>query len=183
MSIRTSYVQIAKVCLWAGLSPADAEDLAQDVWEWLLRTGVPIALIATPWLKEVVQNYILRFRRRSHRQGLREGQPLENAPEPITTPSEKLLESKELLDRVASMLPKRQRDLLALIRRGYSIAEASNRLGIPAGSRAYYQGRLVAYARREMQRRNQIPITGRDLALPVQPSRQRRSRLSAHADH
>jgi DNA-directed RNA polymerase specialized sigma24 family protein len=156
-SIRVSYVQIAKVCLWAGLSPADAEDLAQDVWEWLLRTGVPIAIVATPWLKEVVQNYVLRFRRRSHRHGLREGLPLETAPEPISAASERFLESKELLDRVASMLPKRERDLLALIRRGYSIAEASNRLGIPPGSRAYYQGQLIAYARREMKRRRIHP--------------------------
>jgi DNA-directed RNA polymerase specialized sigma24 family protein len=175
-SIRACYVQIAKVCLWAGLSPADAEDLAQDVWEWMVRAGVPIGLVATPWLKRVVQNYILRFRRRRQRLGLREGLPLEKAPEPITPPSDGLLESKELLDRVASMLPKRERNLLALIRRGYSIAEASNRLGIPPGSRAYYQGQLIAYARREMQRRNQFPTTGR-------PSRQRRSRPSAHAAH
>jgi DNA-directed RNA polymerase specialized sigma24 family protein len=156
-SIRASYLQITKVCLWAGLSPTDAEDLAQDVWEWMVRTGVPMAVIATPWLKEVVHNYILRFRRRRHLHGLREGLPLEKAPEPITSPSEMLLESKELLDRVASMLPRRERNLLALIRRGYSIAEASNRLGIPPGSRAYYQGQLISYARREMKRRSILP--------------------------
>jgi DNA-directed RNA polymerase specialized sigma24 family protein len=156
-SIRVSYVQIAKVCLWAGLSSADAEDLAQDVWEWMVRTGVPIAVVATPWLKEVVHNYILRFRRRRQRLGSREGLSLDKAPEPITAPSERLLESKELLDRVASMLPKREQSLLALIRRGYSLAEASDRLGIPPGSRAYYQGQLIAYARREMKRRSILP--------------------------
>ena len=182
-SIRVSYIQIAKVCLWAGLSPADAEDLAQDVWEWMVRTGVPIALIATPWLKEVVHNYILRFRRRSRRQGSREGLPLEKAPEPTTPPSDGNLESKELLDRVASMLPKRERNLLALIRRGYSISEASNRLGIPPGSRAYCQGRLVAYARREMKRRNQVTLTAADAVRTDQASRQQKSRLSAHSDH
>src|SRR5207248_2261371 len=127
----------------------------------------------------VVHNYILRFRRRRQRLGLREGLPLERAPEPITAPSERLLESKELLDRVASMLPKRERNLLALIRRGYSIAEASDRLGIPAGSRAYYQGRLVAYARREMQRRNHVPIIRQGVTPPDRPSRQQRSQLSA----
>jgi len=182
-SIRVSYIQIAKVCLWAGLSPTDAEDLAQDVWEWLVRTGVPIALIATPWLAEVVHNYILRFRRRRQRLGLREGLPLDKAPEPITAPSERLLESKELLDRIASMLPKRERNLLALIRRGYSISEASNRLGIPPGSRAYCQGRLVAYARREMKRRNQVTLTAADAVRTDQASRQQKSRLSAHSDH
>ena len=156
-SIRASYVRIAKVCLWAGLSSADAEDLAQDVWEWMLRTGVPIALVATPWLKEVVHNYILRFRRRNHRHDQREGKPLDKAPEPRAWQPEELFESNELLDRIGSMLPKRERDLLMLIRRGYSMAEASRLLGIPPGSRAYHQGRLISYARREMGRRKNLP--------------------------
>jgi DNA-directed RNA polymerase specialized sigma24 family protein len=92
-SIRASYARIAKLCLWEGLSYADAEDLAQDVWEWMIRTGVPIALVATPWLREVVHNYILRFRRRRHLRVLREGRPLEKAPEPSVLPLEESLES------------------------------------------------------------------------------------------
>jgi DNA-directed RNA polymerase specialized sigma24 family protein len=153
-SVRASYVQITKACLCAGLSPADAEDLAQDIWEWVIRTGVPIALIASPWLKAVVHNYILRFRRRTSCHHFREGQLLEKAPEPQSSHPLPVLESNELLDRVASVLPKRERNLLALIRQGFSFTEAARILAIPRGSHAYHQGQLIAYARREMKRRN-----------------------------
>ncbi len=167
-TIRVSYVQITKACLCAGLSTADAEDLAQDVWEWMIRTGVPIALIATPWLKAVVHNYVLRFRRRSYCHHFREGQLLEKATEPQSSQPLPVLESNELLDRVAAVLPKRERNLLALVRRGHPFAEAARILGVPRGSCAYYQGQLIAYARREMRRRNQIPITRR-LKPPQRP--------------
>src|ERR1700693_3173130 len=81
-TIRVSYLQITTACVCAGLSPADAEDLAQDIWTWMIRVGVPIAMIATPWLKAVVHNYILRFRRRAYSHRVREGQSLETVPEP-----------------------------------------------------------------------------------------------------
>jgi len=136
------------------LAPGDADDLAQDLWEWLIRTGVPMAVIASPWLKGVIHNYILRFRRRSYWRHAHEGRPLEETPEPQ---SSQPLESEELLDRVAAALPKRERKLLALIRRGYSMVEAVKLLGIPPGSRAYHQSQLIAYARRAMKRRNVLP--------------------------
>jgi DNA-directed RNA polymerase specialized sigma24 family protein len=90
---------------------------------------------------------------------VREGQSLETVPEPAAWQAEGVLESNELLDRVARLLPKKEQRLLALIRRGYSLPEASRLLGIPAGSRDYYQGRLIAYARRAMKRPAAVPIT------------------------
>jgi len=152
-SIRASYKLIARECLWAGLNPADSDDLAQDLWEWLIRNGVPASAIATPWMMGVVRNYIRRFRRRSHCLDSRESAPLDRAAEPLSEEPLALIESSEFLDRVSSVLPKRERDLLALIRLGYSLPEASRVLKIPAGSRAYSSGRLIAYARREMRRR------------------------------
>jgi DNA-directed RNA polymerase specialized sigma24 family protein len=157
-SVRVSYARMTRACLCAGLNLADAEDVAQDIWMWMIRTGVPIALVATPWLTRVVHNYVLRHRRRSYCHQVREGQPLQEAPEPKVWQPVARLESNELLDRVAALLPKRERSLLALIRRGYSLPEASRLLGIPAGSRDYYQGRLIAYARRAMKRPAAIPI-------------------------
>jgi DNA-directed RNA polymerase specialized sigma24 family protein len=157
-TIRVSYVRITRACVCAGLNPADSEDLAQDIWMWMLRVGVPIALIATPWLKAVVRNHVLRFRRRDYSHRVREGRPLETVPEPAAGQPEGVFESNDLLDRVAVLLPKRERGLLALIRRGYSLPEASRVLGIPAGSRDYYQGRIIAYARRAMKRPVAIPI-------------------------
>jgi DNA-directed RNA polymerase specialized sigma24 family protein len=151
---------IARACLCSGLSSADADDLAQDLWEWLIRTGVPMTVIATPWLEGAVYNYIRRFRRRSSWRHRREGQPLETGPEPQSLPLLPVLESNDLLDRIAAILPKRERSLLDLVRRGYSIAEAGRILGIPRGSCAYHRGRLVAYARRAMKRRSSPPPGG-----------------------
>jgi len=158
-SIRASYKMIARECLWAGLSPADSDDLAQDLWEWLIRNGVPASAIATPWMMGVVRNYIRRFRRRSRCQEARETGPLERAAEPHSEEPLAVIESSELLDLVSGVLPKRERDLLALIRLGYSLPEASRALNIPAGSRAYSSGRLIAFARREMRRRKILSAT------------------------
>jgi DNA-directed RNA polymerase specialized sigma24 family protein len=160
-TIRGSYVQITRACVCAGLSPEDAEDLAQDIWAWMIRVGVPVAVIATPWLTAVVHNYVLRHRRRSYCRQVREGQPLERVPEPKAWQPEARLQSNELLDRVASLLPERERKLLGLIRQGYSLPEAAHLLGIPAGSRDYYQGRVIACARRELARKTAIPIKRR----------------------
>jgi len=156
-SIRASYRIIARICLDAGLDNADADDLAQDLWEWLIRKGVPNSAIATPWLKAAVQNYVLRFRRRSYWQRVREGRSLESAPEPQASALLPRLECNELIDRIASLLPKTERNLLALLRRGYSNAEAAQILKIPRGSRSYHYSQIVAYARREAKRRNILP--------------------------
>jgi DNA-directed RNA polymerase specialized sigma24 family protein len=158
-SIRASYGVIVKICLGSGLSPIDADDLAQDLWEWLIRTGVSPALIATPWLKAAVRNYILRFRRRSYWRSAREGRSLETIAGPQSQTSLPILESNRLLDQLSASLPETERRMLSLIRRGYSIADAARILKIPAGSRDFHKSRIVAYARRELQRRGRLPIT------------------------
>jgi DNA-directed RNA polymerase specialized sigma24 family protein len=149
--IHISHRAIVRACLSASLSSADAEDLAQDVWEWVIRNGIPMSVIATPWLNAAVHNYIRRFRRRSFWHRRHEGRPLESTGEPQCRPLLPVLESNDLLDRLARVLLKRERRLLHLVRRGYSIAEASRPLGIPRGSCAYHHDRLVAYARRTME--------------------------------
>jgi DNA-directed RNA polymerase specialized sigma24 family protein len=151
-TIRVAYAEIAKSCRCAGLSPADAEDLAQDIWLWIIRGEVQLTAVAIPWLRAVVRNYILRFRRWTYKHRTREGQSLETVQEPASWQPAAPTESNELLDLMASLLPKRERSLLALIRRGYSLPEASRRLGIPPGSWAYYHGRLLDCARRVLKR-------------------------------
>ena len=159
-SILASYRIIARACRCSGLSAADADDLAQDLWEWLIRNGIPMTGIATPWLKGAIHNYIQRFRRRSSCRYRREGRPLETGSEPQSLPLLPVLESNDLLDWIAAALPKRERSLLDLVRRGYSIAEAGRALGIPRGSCAYHHGRLVAYARRAMKRKSSSSAGG-----------------------
>lgn len=75
-----------------------------------------------------------------------EGCSLDVYPEPGTQEVLPDLEVGDLLDRVAAALSETERRMLALIRSGHSLAESARLLGIPRGSRAYYQGRLVACA-------------------------------------
>jgi DNA-directed RNA polymerase specialized sigma24 family protein len=145
--------RITRACLHAGLAPPDAEDVAQDIWEWLLRTGNVALAQETPWLGAVAQNYIRRFWRRSYRRSIRERAALVGGAEPRFSEPGRGLEVREVLDRMTASLPDRERQLLILIRNGYSLAEAARALKIPRGSRSYYGGRLIDYVRREAQRR------------------------------
>ena len=151
--IHTSYSRILKCCLCAGLAPSEADDIAQDIWLWLLREGRPAREVSMPWLAAVARNFILRYRRRKHRQSTVEGCSLDVYPEPGTQEVLPDFEAGDLLDRVAAALSETERRMLALIRSGHSLAESVRLLGVPGGSQGYYRGRLVACARRELARR------------------------------
>jgi DNA-directed RNA polymerase specialized sigma24 family protein len=153
LEIRASYRQTVRICLSAGLAAESAEDVAQDIWEWLIRSGRPIEDVTAPWLGSVVRNFVMRYRRRQSVLARREGRRLDRVPEPEAPESAARIESRELLDHVASILPETERNLLTLIRRGHSLAEAARLAGIPRGSRAYFHGRLIEYARRELSGR------------------------------
>jgi DNA-directed RNA polymerase specialized sigma24 family protein len=151
--IRASYAVIVQTCLYAGLGQSDADDVAQDLWVWLLRAGIPATIAATPWLRAAARNYVMRFRRRSHHRNVREGRPLQTVAEPQARPLLPSLEAKELLDQVAATLPDTEHRMLALIRNGHSFADAARLLEIPAGSRAFHKSRIIDSARRELRAR------------------------------
>jgi DNA-directed RNA polymerase specialized sigma24 family protein len=145
------YSQILRVCLKAGLGRAEAEDIAQDIWTWLLRSGSPSLARTAPWLSAVAQNYVLRFRRRAGRLRAREGVAIDAIPEPgCPGDAPARLEAREVLDRMAAILPQTERHLLALMRDGHTLASAARILGVPRGSRAFHRARLVRAAREEM---------------------------------
>ena len=58
--IREAYARILRTCLFAGLPTADAEDVAQDLFLWLLRSGPLETMPVTPWLATAVQHFIRR---------------------------------------------------------------------------------------------------------------------------
>jgi DNA-directed RNA polymerase specialized sigma24 family protein len=147
------YSQIFRVCLKAGLGRAESEDIAQDIWTWLLRSGTPSLARTAPWLSAVAQNFVLRFRRRAGRLRAREGVAIDAIPEPGCPGDARRLEAREVLDRMAVVLPRTDRHLLALIRDGHTLADAARILGIPRGSRAYHRARLARAAREEMTAR------------------------------
>ncbi len=151
--IHTSYSRILKCCLCAGLASSEADDIAQDIWLWLLREGSLVREVSVPWLAAVSRNFILRYQRRKYRRSTLEGCSLDACPEPRTQEVLRELEVEDLLDRVAAALPETERRMLVLIRSGHSLAESARLLGVPRGSQGYYQRRLVAYARRELARK------------------------------
>jgi DNA-directed RNA polymerase specialized sigma24 family protein len=155
--IHTSYSRILKCCLCAGLAPSEADDIAQDIWLWLLREGRMAREVSMPWLVSVARNFILRYRRRKYRRCTLEGYSLDACPEPRTREVLRDLEVGELLDRISSALSETERRILALIRDGHSLAESARLLGIPHGSQAYHWERLVACARRVLARRSPLP--------------------------
>jgi RNA polymerase sigma factor (sigma-70 family) len=127
----------------------DLDDLTQDVWVWLLRVGAP-ARITRPWIRAVVRNFVLRHRRRAFRNAFRErtlGIEV-NAPEERLTGGFSTV--RMALDQASARLPEAERALLRLVRRGFSFAEAANRLGIPHGSQQYFRAQLLAHLRREL---------------------------------
>lgn len=159
--IGESYVWIARVCRSEGLSSPDADDVAQDIWLWLLRSGLPFATITKPWLRVVARNFVLRHRRRMFRQQRREALSLDDAPEPRTGDGGAALEKRDLFDRMDAGLPDTDRRLLDLIRRGHTLAEAAGILEIPRGSRMRHYGRLVACGRLVVARRRATVPPGR----------------------
>ena len=167
--ILDAYARIQCLCLAAGVPSFDADDLAQDVFLWLLRNGPLLALPAMPWLAAVVRNFVLRYRReRSHRRKV-EGVSLTDTVEPRAREPQEALESKELLDRVAAVLPEEERRILALIRSGYTLPQATDILKIPPGSQGFYRGRLIQCARSELRMRPAGPASRYSL-LPPFPS-------------
>jgi DNA-directed RNA polymerase specialized sigma24 family protein len=143
--IRAAYQQIHRACRRAGLSPADADDVAQDIWAWLLRSGKPAELLATPWLGAVAQNYIRRYwRGRKRRQAHEARAGIEGLARRRAEGSE-AIDSRLSLDGMERRLPSVEARLLHLVRLGWTFAGAIRRLQIPRGSRSCLRKRLIAH--------------------------------------
>jgi DNA-directed RNA polymerase specialized sigma24 family protein len=151
------YGRIAQTCRYAGLPRADSEDIAQEIWTWLLRAGELAEALRADWMSAVTRNFILRYWRRTRRHAFREGISLEATAEPEAFQSDPERHQAELLDRMNARLPGTERNLLIFIRRGYSFIEAADALRVPRGSRAYFKRRLIDAGRREL-RRNQFAV-------------------------
>jgi DNA-directed RNA polymerase specialized sigma24 family protein len=149
--VRQISSRILQVSLAAGLSLSVAEDVVQDVWQWLLVADLQALALSTPWISAVTHNFVMRQQRASVRIRYREGVSLEAIGEPSSPTDYSRLEAQNVLDRIATALPATEKKLLALIRRGNSLAHAATLLRIPRGSRAYYRERLLYLARRELR--------------------------------
>jgi len=130
----SAYSRILRICSFARLPFSDAEDVAQDIWVWLIETGRSAEAASPRWLGAVTINYVKRRRRDQSRRAAREshaaGRP---AGEPVD------LETRLSFDEIERCLPGVEASLLHLVRAGATFAEASRRLRIPRGSSDYYR--------------------------------------------
>ena len=171
-AIALIYGWIRGACASAGLSPSDGQDVAQDVWLWLLRANQVRLASEKQWLRAVTQHFIHRSYRKLSRLRLREGTALSD--EFGIADQIQRIEAGEVLDRLSRVLPEKERRVLTLIRKGYTIAEAARALKIPRGSRAYFGGRLVDLAK--------LTMGGRPSGKKLMSPDRRRKRPSREAD-
>jgi DNA-directed RNA polymerase specialized sigma24 family protein len=138
------YARILRVCASAGLATDDAQDVAQEIFVWLARTGRSEAA-DVPWVGAVAENFVRRyFRRRAVRTARESRSVAEQAARPGRDGIE-ALESKLVLDKLEKNLPLNEAKLLHLIRRGCTFREAVRALDIPRGSWSYFERRLVGH--------------------------------------
>ena len=136
--------RMLSACLLAGLAVQDAEDLCQDIWEWLLNSDNLAMATLAPWLGAVVENFLLRFLRRRWRESCLFRQETDARCES----REGAVEARLFLQRLASRSPVRDRKLLELLGAGYGLSEAARIAGIPHGSEQFHLGRIRALANR-----------------------------------
>jgi DNA-directed RNA polymerase specialized sigma24 family protein len=133
--------RILASCVLAGLNLDDANDVAQDIWTWLLLTGRTKQAFLVPWLDAVAKNFCRRLWRRRARDG-RVLEALRRQP----TPRFDLTSSVELrrsLDELCRRMRSGDRALLALMERdGLTFAEAAKAIGLLPGSRSRARHRL-----------------------------------------
>ena len=144
--IRLIHGKVVRTCLAMGLSISDAEDLAQDLFIWLLRGGSMPAIAWSPWLAAVVRNFIRRYWRGRSVRSLRETRATVEAR--VFSGAAERSDSIDVrlsLDRIEKRLPEVEASLLRLVRRGCSFAEAAKLLEIPRGSKTFFRKRLIAH--------------------------------------
>jgi DNA-directed RNA polymerase specialized sigma24 family protein len=128
-----AYGRILRVCSFARLPAADAEDIAQDIWVWLIETGRSPEEVSPHWLAGVAINYVRRYWRAQSRRLARESSAGSGPHFDLD------IETRISFDEIERGLPGLESSLLRLLRGGATFAEASRRLRIPRGSSDYYR--------------------------------------------
>jgi DNA-directed RNA polymerase specialized sigma24 family protein len=125
--------RIVATCLLAGLDLDDANDVAQDIWTWLLSAGKTKLALTVPWLDVVARNFVRRLWRR-RATDLRLRQTLNTQPVRVRDLAAGIAWQRSV-DEILPRLRRRDRALLILIDRGgLTFPEAAKALGLAAGS-------------------------------------------------
>jgi DNA-directed RNA polymerase specialized sigma24 family protein len=132
-----AYARILRICRFERLPASDAEDVAQDIWVWLIESGRSQEATSPRWLAAVTINYVRRRRRDGWRRAARENDAAGRRGSESIDP-----ETLFSFDEMERRLPRLEARLLRLVREGATFAEASRRLSIPRGSSDYYRKML-----------------------------------------
>ncbi len=153
--------QIVRACVLLGLAGPDAEDVSQDVLQWLIESGNLAMAFLAPWLAAVVHNFVLRFgRRRRREKSLLGGDGFGDSR---CESHGSLVEAKVFLEQLASLVPVCDRKLLELMGAGYRLSEAAHRTGIPHGSEQFHLRRIRTLAQ-GLSRRSRRRVTTLELS-------------------
>lgn len=137
------HAQLIRFSRYAGLARFDAEDVAQDIWIWMLREKKLNIARSDQWVRAVVKNFVLRYRRRIARLAIRESQAFETSPDEGYGPERLDIETQLSVLSVERRLPRREARLLHELRLGATWPEATERVGVPNGSRDWLRKRLA----------------------------------------
>jgi DNA-directed RNA polymerase specialized sigma24 family protein len=135
-----AYARILRICRFERLAISDAEDIAQDIWVWLIESGRSTEATSPRWLGAVTINYLRRRRRARSRRAARESHAARRPGAEFVD-----LETRLSFDEIERSLPRVEANLLRLVRGGSTFAEASRRLNIPRGSSDYYRKLLYRH--------------------------------------
>jgi DNA-directed RNA polymerase specialized sigma24 family protein len=155
-SLLAIHAELVRSCRRQGLTWGDAEDVAQDIWLWLVREHRLELAASIAWTHAVVKNFVLRYRRRAALRARREpsldGHPLDHDP------SQNLdVDARLSVGRLERLLPALEARIVHEMRSGATWSEAATISGVPAGSRDWLRKRIAGRVREAFSAR---PLRG-----------------------
>jgi DNA-directed RNA polymerase specialized sigma24 family protein len=145
--LRDAFARVIRTCRYHGVPRADAEDLAQEFFLWLLIHPQRSDLASGPALAATIHNYLLRYRRRTSRQRRREVMGLTPTFDMRRWSEPGTDETTMSVRALDSLLPSGEAKILRYLKAGATWAEAASAAGVPPGSRDWLRKRMAGHVR------------------------------------
>jgi len=142
------YARLIRACEYQRIPQQDAEDLAQDFLLWLFLHPERSALASGPPLSAAIRIYLLRYRRRTYRRRVREGEAVSDEFDARGSSAPGTNETTISVRSLERLLPAKEALVLRELRMGASWAEAVAALRIPPGSRDWLRKRMADHVRK-----------------------------------
>lgn len=155
--LREAYERVVHACDHHGLPRADAEDLAQDFFLWLLIHPDRAPLLTGPCLGGVIRNYLLRYRRRTHRRRLHERPAVDPDFDLRGSSRPRTDETTISVRALERLLPETEARIIRHLKEGDSWSEAAEAVGIPQGSRDWLRKRIAGHVRTAFTAKRRAP--------------------------